>query len=116
MPDKPWFPYVQCAEDKRLPVLWGKGGWIFILAVCGVLATAGLTAYRVEAGEEAAKATERNVKVLGENQRKLDEAQRIQASQTGLTVKQLNALLQKAGVTEHISAPPVKKSELKELE
>jgi hypothetical protein len=112
--DKPWFPYVQCDDTARHPVMWGKGGWIFILAICGVLASASLMTYRVNASEEQDAVTEQNIKILGENQQKLDEAQRIQTSQTGLMVDQLNALLDKADV-DRIAAPKVEESRLKEL-
>lgn len=112
--DKPWFPYVQCDENKRTAVMWGKGGWIFILAICGVLATSSLITYRVNAGEKADVVVKQNIKTLGANQVKMDEKQRIEASKTALMVKQLTAIANKAGI-EHIEPPAVEESKLEKL-
>ena len=116
VPEKPWWPHIQCPVKGALGIMWGWGGRIFILALFGLLGTAGLSAYRVSAGEEVDRTTQENIKVLGTNQQKMDEAQRIAASQMGLVVKQLNALLHQEGVTRRIEAPLVKPTELKELE
>jgi hypothetical protein len=114
--DKPWFPYITCIDGFKVPVAWGWGGRMFLLALCVSLSGAGLMAYRVNATEENDAIIEKNITVMDRNMRKIDENQRINASQTGLMVKQLNALLMKQGVTERIEAPAVKPSELEPIE
>ncbi len=121
--DKPGWPHVRCKEGEYMPLSLGWVGKGFVLATIAAIGTVSVTAYRLEAGEEADETLEQkveqvegNVKTLGENQRKMDEAQRINAAQTGLTVRQLNKLLELEGVTERILAPPVEPSELEELE
>jgi hypothetical protein len=116
MPETPWFPHVQCDDQKSLPILWGKGGWLFILAMCAVLGTSGLSAYRVDAAEEDVQEMKEDIGTLATNQHVMDEAQRIEAAKTALMIKQLNALLMKEGVTERILAPAVKPSTLEKIE
>jgi hypothetical protein len=114
--DKPWFPFITCIDGFKVPVSWGWGGRVFLLALCVSLSGAGLMAYRVDATEEKDEIIEKNIHVMDRNMHKIDENQRINASQTGLMVKQLNALLELNGVTERIDAPAVKPSELEPIE
>jgi spore coat protein CotH len=96
--------------------MWGRGGWLFILALCGLLGTSSVMTYRVNAGEEQNAITQQNIKILGENQQQMDEESRITAQQVELANKQLRLLLQLEGVTERVEPPKVKKTQLKELE
>jgi hypothetical protein len=116
MPEKPWFPHVQCETDKTFPIMWGRGGWIFILALCGLLGTSSVMTYRVNASEEKDAVTEQNIKILGENQQQMDEESRITAQQVALANKQLRLLLELEGVTKRVEPPDIKASKLKELE
>jgi hypothetical protein len=114
--DRPAFPHITCIDGVYVPVIWGWVGKAFLISIAISIGASGTTAWRLNAGEEADATLESNVKTIDRNVRKLDEQQRIQASQTALTVKQLNKLLELEGVTKRIEAPPVEKSELEDLE
>jgi hypothetical protein len=116
MPETPWFPHVQCDDQKSLPIMWGKGGWILLVAIFVVIGTSGLSAWRVNAAEEDVAEMKQDIGTLATNQHTMDEAQRIEAAKTALMIKQLNALLMKEGVTERILPPDVKPSKLEKLD
>jgi hypothetical protein len=113
---KPITPYIDCLENRPIPLSLGWLGRIFVLGCLLTMAGASLTAYRLQAGEEADATLEQNVKILGENQKKMDEEGRITAQQVGLANKQLRLLLQLEGVTERVEPPKIEESKLKELE
>lgn len=114
--DRPPYPHIHCRRGTYFTVHWGKAGWAFIFAVLFSLGTTGTYAWRANASEEAVAKIEKNQAITDRNIKRLDEQVRIQASQTGLTVMQLNKLLDLAGVTERIVAPAVEKSEMEDLE
>lgn len=111
----PWYPHMTC-EKGTYCVRWGWGGRLFITALLVVIGGSGLTAYRLHAGEEANKLTEKNIKILDGNLRVLDEQTRLNAQAAGLANKQLRALLEHQGITKRIEPPKVPESKLKELE
>jgi hypothetical protein len=112
--ETPW-PHVK-AKEGTLIVRWGRGGWIFIMATLAVIGSSALMVYRVDAGEEADKKMEKNIKIIDQNIDAIDEQTRLNAQAAGLANKQLRALLQAQGITERIEPPEVPKSKLKELE
>jgi hypothetical protein len=115
MSEKPPYPHVNCKEGTHT-VHWGRAGWLFIGVVLASVGTSSTFAYRGLASEAAIEQIEKNQKVNDRNIKRLDEQARIQASQTSLTVLQLNKLLELQGVTERIVAPAVEKSEMEDLE
>jgi hypothetical protein len=121
--DKPPYPHINCVEGVSLSVHWGWIGKGFLLAiVTGFSTTAWLSYEAVATDEELAEVQrtdaqiQKQIIIVDRNMHKLDEQQRIQASQTGLIVKQMNKLLELGGVTERIEAPPIKPSELEPIE
>ena len=80
-----------------------------------MLGVSGTVAWRVHASEEDVKTLKENIQVIGRNQRKMDEKQRISEARDELLVKQMNALLKANDVTERIEAPPVQPSTLEDL-
>lgn len=113
--ETPWYPHVK-AKDGTYGVQFGWGGRIFVLALCGVLGSAAITAYRLEADDEDDAIVERNIKTLDQNIRVLDEQGRLNAQAAGLANKQLRRLLEIEGVTERIEPPPVPPSKIEALE
>jgi len=114
--DIPIVPHVRCAQCGTVTVRWGKLGWLFILALAASLSTAGVTAYRVNAGEAEQETIQKNIQTLNNNLGKIDEQVRISVARDKLLSEQMQLLLEAAQVTEHPEMPEVEASTLEELE
>lgn len=121
--DRPGWPHVKCKEDEYVPLSLGWVGKGFVLATLAAIGTVSVTAYRLEAGEDAdetleesIQSVEDNVETLDQNIHKIDEQVRLNAQKAEFANRQNRALLEAAGVTKRIEPPPVKPSELEELE
>ena len=109
------YPHIRCGLGV-FNVKWGKAGWTFILATIAALGASGVMTYRVNAGEETDARMERNLKIIQENTRILDEQTRRNEVASGLATRQLRALLHNAGITERIEPPEMRDTKIKPLE
>jgi len=113
--DTPYYPHIKCEKCGTVTVRWGRGGRLFLFALVALMGASGTITYRVQAGESDVQTVKDNIAIIGRNQGKMDERQRIAEANDALVAAQMRAMLQKLEVTERIEAPRVEPSDLEDL-